>query len=400
MSHPFFFGGSQSTQPQNQYLVQFKAGKLVKNGNLVTPIKDKKGLVYLHQSADDTLMHFCWKDRTTGQVEDDLIIFPDDAEFLKVSPMYYWTKGKEDKDEEYVSKINEYINNPPPPRASGGSGSGSGGGHSILSNSDLSLNHDDELRNLFNNSDMSTQQLMSMLGSVRGLGGASGLASLLGSVSGSGGTRGSSNRLGVSSSSSGSTPAAPQTPTTTPAVQSSSATSSESSSTTGESTSGRVLLSDLESIITNMSVGQESRSTGGSSEDGLNIDLSSSVNVDLLRPLLTDESFMKRVREMLPQIESNPPTETNKISSELVQTIQSPQFQQALGSFSAALQSGQLGPLVQQFGLPEECVQAANSGNLEAFVRGLEKKSTDSKNSSSSTGATPPKKDDDNMALD
>lgn len=185
--------------------------------------------------------------------------------------MFFWSQeGKEDKDEEYVSKINEYINNPPPPRASGGSGSGSGGGHSILSNSDLSLNHDDELRNLFNNSDMSTQQLMSMLGSVRGLGGASGLASLLGSVSGSGGTRGSSNRLGVSSSSSGSTPAAPQTPTTTPAVQSSSATSSESSSTTGESTSGRVLLSDLESIITNMSVGQESRSTGGSSEDGLN----------------------------------------------------------------------------------------------------------------------------------
>ena len=89
--------------------------------------------------------------------------------------------------------------------------------------------------------------------------------------------------------------------------------------------------------------------------------------MDLLRPLLTDESFMKRVREMLPQIESNPPTETNKISSELVQTIQSPQFQQALGSFSAALQSGQLGPLVQQFGLPEECVQAANSGSMFNF---------------------------------
>ena len=30
-------------------------------------------------------MHFKWKDRTTGTVEDDLIIFPDDVEFKKVS---------------------------------------------------------------------------------------------------------------------------------------------------------------------------------------------------------------------------------------------------------------------------------------------------------------------------
>ena len=30
-------------------------------------------------------MHFKWKDRTTGTVEDDLIIFPDDVEFKKVT---------------------------------------------------------------------------------------------------------------------------------------------------------------------------------------------------------------------------------------------------------------------------------------------------------------------------
>jgi hypothetical protein len=44
----------------------------------VTPDK-RKGLVSLYQ--DDQLMHFTWKDRGTGTLEDDLIIFPDDCEF-------------------------------------------------------------------------------------------------------------------------------------------------------------------------------------------------------------------------------------------------------------------------------------------------------------------------------
>ena len=36
------------------------------------------------EQGDDDLMHFKWKDRTSGTVEDDLIIFPDDIDFLKV----------------------------------------------------------------------------------------------------------------------------------------------------------------------------------------------------------------------------------------------------------------------------------------------------------------------------
>lgn len=43
----------------------------------------RKGLLYVYQS-DDSLMHFCWQDRTTGIVEDDLIIFPDDCEYAKI----------------------------------------------------------------------------------------------------------------------------------------------------------------------------------------------------------------------------------------------------------------------------------------------------------------------------
>lgn len=37
-------------------------------------------------------------------------------------------------------------------------------------------------------------------------------------------------------------------------------------------------------------------------------------------------------------------------------------LRQAMGMFSSALASGQLGPLLSQFGLPAEAVDAANKG--------------------------------------
>ena len=30
-------------------------------------------------------MHFCWKDRSTNNPDDDLVIFPDEIEFKKVT---------------------------------------------------------------------------------------------------------------------------------------------------------------------------------------------------------------------------------------------------------------------------------------------------------------------------
>ncbi len=49
-------------------LVEFKAGKMNIKDKMVQPDK-RKGLVYVYQS-EDSLMHFCWKDRNTGIVED------------------------------------------------------------------------------------------------------------------------------------------------------------------------------------------------------------------------------------------------------------------------------------------------------------------------------------------
>ena len=75
------FGTGGSSKSKN--LVEFKAGKMTLKGKMVHPDK-RKGLVYVYQS-DDSLMHFCWKDRTSGVVEDDLMIFPDDIETRKVA---------------------------------------------------------------------------------------------------------------------------------------------------------------------------------------------------------------------------------------------------------------------------------------------------------------------------
>ena len=55
-------------------------------------------------------------------------------------------------------------------------------------------------------------------------------------------------------------------------------------------------------------------------------------------------------------------------SHELPQEVlTSPQFQQALGVFGSALHSGQLGPLMAQFGMGEEVARAATTGG-EACV--------------------------------
>lgn len=63
---PSLVSGSRGSS--SKYLVEFRAGKMSLKGNVVTPDK-RKGTVYIQQS-DDSLIHFCWKDRMTGNVDD------------------------------------------------------------------------------------------------------------------------------------------------------------------------------------------------------------------------------------------------------------------------------------------------------------------------------------------
>lgn len=63
---PSLVPGSRGSS--SKYLVEFRAGKMALKGSTVTPDK-RKGLVYIQQT-DDSLIHFCWKDRASGTVED------------------------------------------------------------------------------------------------------------------------------------------------------------------------------------------------------------------------------------------------------------------------------------------------------------------------------------------
>lgn len=166
------FGDSRSGSSSSRHLVEFRAGRMNMVGKMVHPDK-RRGLLYVYQ-ADDMLIHFCWKDVTTGVVEDDLIIFPDDCEFKRVDQcktgrvfllkfkasnrrLFFWMQeSKTDNDEDLCRRVNDAINNPPP-QASGGGGRGGSGADS------------NELQYMINN--MSPQQLVQLFNGVNQMGG-------------------------------------------------------------------------------------------------------------------------------------------------------------------------------------------------------------------------------------
>ncbi|CRK87117.1 CLUMA_CG000846, isoform A [Clunio marinus] len=377
----------------NRHSIEFKAGRMnlvdreeggVKK-KMVHP-DNRKGLLYIY-SADDGLTHFCWKDRTSGNVEDDLIIFPDDCEFKKVEQckdgrvfllrfkssnrkLFFWLQEPtNDKDDEYCRRVNELLNNPP---SSGGGSSGSGGNR-----------EGSDLQYMLNN--MSQQQLMQLFGGVGQMGG---LSSLLGSINrnSSGGRNTSSTPSSVtrtSTTTSGEAVVATPVNTTQPATpkaprkeKSTDETTEVSTPAVGSGSSGgsstdasRVLLSELQSYLAGMN-------TGGASGSKHNVDLSTSLNSESINSILSDPERLQALQAHLPSIdEEGKPLDPNAVKQQLKDTLASPQFQQALSMFSNALQSGQLGPVVSQFKLSDDAVSAANSGDLEQFVKALEKAS-------------------------
>lgn len=377
--------GNSSSRNQSKNLVEFRAGKMTMRGNMVHPDK-RKGLVYIHQSSD-SLIHFCWKDRQSGNVEDDCIIFPEDCEYVRVpqcttgrvfllkfkssnKKSFFWMQEpKVDKDESYSRKVNEYLNNPPTPGSQTGRGSG----------------NERDLQSLL--SSMSQQQLMQLFGNV---GGMSGLSSLMVSPEGVG--RGStSSRSRSSGATSGSTSqarsaasAATPAPALTPSSANVTGTLPTTPLTTGVPSLGN--LTNLQQILSGIQIPDSALgvpAAGAGQAEKPSVDLSEGLSTEVLHPILSNADFMRQLRDFLPPSEGSDTTQMVK------DTVQSPQFAQALSVFSAALQSGQLGPLIQQFGLGAEAVEAAQKGDMEAFIGALQKQEKDNK-----------KDGDDGMALD
>lgn len=388
--------GSSAGQSQSKNLVEFRAGKMELKGKMVHPDK-RKGLVYVYQS-DDSLMHFCWKDRTSGTVVDDLIIFPEDVEYKRVQQcttgrvyllkfkstnrkLFFWMQEpKTEKDEDHCKKVNEYLNHPPAVR-SGGSTPGA-------LPSDLSTLGDSDIQALLNN--MSQQQLVQFFGNV---GGVSTFSNLLGNRSQSSSSS-SSQAANVSSASAAArqetTTTTATTTTTTTTASSAPTTAQESTPTTNTAPSTpNIQLSDLQNILSGIQVPPTTEQTSPRSA----IDLSTAINMDSIQPILSSNpEFLERLQSLMPQGDGSSVQPTD----ELRETLQSPQFQQAMSNFSTALASGQLGPLMQQFGINEEAINAAANGDMEAFLNAMQNaKSKDEDNKANAEKKKQPEKDKD-----
>jgi 26S proteasome regulatory subunit N13 len=68
-----------------QTLLSFRAGKMNREADTSNNVLPDERKGYIQLLNEDELLHFQWKERNATDPEDDLIIFPDDARFLRVA---------------------------------------------------------------------------------------------------------------------------------------------------------------------------------------------------------------------------------------------------------------------------------------------------------------------------
>lgn len=163
-------------------LVEFKAGRCKLepgsgSSKRIVVAEKEKGLVFIKQS-NDNLMHFCWKNRESGALVDDLIIFPGDTEFKEVrgcpNGQVFMLKFKSSEERrlfwlqdssvegDIVRKVNDMLNKPPPQRSTPArERNTTGGGLSNISASDTGFQDLGALGGLDQNQLMQLLQFMS-----------------------------------------------------------------------------------------------------------------------------------------------------------------------------------------------------------------------------------------------
>ncbi|OSD07188.1 adhesion regulating molecule [Trametes coccinea BRFM310] len=108
----------------------FKAGRLFRRGNTNFVDADPTKGAILLQNGEDGLLHFIWKNRSTNEIEEDLILFPGDATFAKVEQSswgrtyvlkfsssnqrhFFWMQDADSsRDEEFVGNVNRLLADP------------------------------------------------------------------------------------------------------------------------------------------------------------------------------------------------------------------------------------------------------------------------------------------------
>ncbi|EFO83437.1 hypothetical protein CRE_03157 [Caenorhabditis remanei] len=339
------FSNARSTTSSSGHIVEFKAGRcrlepVTGGGETARTVSPEhaRGLIYIKQT-NDMLIHFCWKNRETGALVDDLIIFPEDAEFKAVNgcadgkvymlkfksgemKIFWLQDSTPDIDKDLVKKVNDALNKPPTSRPSASRSSGSNAnadrpsaGGSLISGQDFNT----PLGGL------DQGQLMSLIQSLQG---------------------NTSDAIPIHSSGAhddNSSEADCEPP-------------SNSLSEEGSSSSNPLSLNNpaIQKIFNDLGR-QEKKGAAASLSDALS-------NVTVAE---VARNHAAELSQHLPP--SDDPTK------ELAETVRTPQFRQAADTLGTALQTGQLGPVLSQFGMNDETVAAATQGDLRKFAANLTK---------------------------
>ncbi|GAA0146754.1 hypothetical protein LIER_06632 [Lithospermum erythrorhizon] len=113
--------------PIQETLLEFRAGKMIMEGKRVIP-DTRKGLFRLGR-GEEGLVHFQWLDRSNNIIEDDQIVFPEEAVFEKVNQaagrvyilkfhtddrkFFFWMQESDaENDTELCDAVNLYLNHP------------------------------------------------------------------------------------------------------------------------------------------------------------------------------------------------------------------------------------------------------------------------------------------------
>ncbi|KAF9282692.1 Squalene epoxidase [Mortierella alpina] len=284
------------------HLLEFKAGRCFRTTGTNTVKPDPtKGLVYLDE--EDGLMHFYWKNRSTGDIEDDLILFPGDAELISVpqcttgrvvmlqfksssQKLFFWhQEASADRDQIILQQVNSLIH---------------------------SQGDEDEEEYLEDVAMDGVEDTTSTISPATAVAPSAAFA-----------------------------PAAPVVPET----------ESQTSAAGGSSLTSQQM-DQLRHLLGGIQVPQTAQRS--------NLRLDHVLTPGAVAPLLNNPQICAALFPHLPESSERTPEEIQAI-------VRTPQFSQALVSLSTALESGQLGPLLRQFGL------GPNAGDgVEGFLSAIE----------------------------